>query len=133
MVLSPVNKINEVPLKSALILGILFSLSAQAATPSLFVKKNGALIDVEKVIASGDDLQAVYGFENFCYLGNVDTVVQKIKSWKKKGSFFSGDGGGFVLRSTTVMRGIVTYDIALKFEDEVVPGEFTTITVKPCR
>lgn len=120
-------------MKTALFLGLFLSFGAIAATPSLFVKEGRKLLDVETLIADGEDIQAVYGFENFCYQGNVDTVVKKIKGWKKSGSFFSGDGGGFALKSVTVLRGIVTYDISLKFEDEVVSGEFTTVNVKPCR
>lgn len=120
-------------MKSALLIGLILSSVAMAASSSLFVKDGRTFKDVEKIISDGEDLQAVYGFEKFCYQGNADAVVQKIKSWKKKGSFFSGDGGGFELKSVTVLRGIVTYDIFLKFEDEVVPGEFTTVTVKPCR
>lgn len=119
-------------MKAILFAGLLFSFHALAKAPSLYVKEGAKLLDVEQLIADGEDIQSVYGFENFCYQGNADSVVQKIRSWNKKGSFFSGDGGGFVLRKMTILRGIVTYDISMKFEDEVVPGEFTTVNVKPC-
>ncbi|MES2527573.1 MAG: hypothetical protein V4598_10815 [Bdellovibrionota bacterium] len=119
-------------MKYSILLALLFSFSAMAKTPSLFVKDSGKLLDVEELIAAEEDIQSVYGFESFCYKGDPSAVMTKIRSWKKKGQFFSGDGGGHVLRSLTLIRGIVTYDIALKFEDEVVPGEFETQIVKPC-
>lgn len=129
--MAPYN-FNEVNMKLALILGLLFSVSAFAKTPSLFVKEGTKRLDVEELIKAGEDIQSVYGFENFCYDGDVDAVVRKIKSWNKKGTFFSGDGGGHALQGITVIRGFVSYDISLKFEDEVVPGEFETVMVKPC-
>jgi hypothetical protein len=119
-------------MKLALILGLMFSVSAFAKTPSLFVKEGRTRLDVEELIKDGEDIQSVYGFDHFCYEGDVNVVVNKIKSWKRNDSFFSGGGGGHVLKSVAVIRGIVTYDIALKFEDEVVPGEFETVVVKPC-
>lgn len=118
-------------MKTALILGLLFSVSAFAKVPSLFVYE-GRLLDVEEIIADGDDIQANYGYDNFCYQGDSNVVIRKIKDWNKKGVFFSGDGGGFVLRNVTLIRGFATYDISLRFEDEVVPGEFRTVNVKPC-
>ncbi len=119
-------------MKTILVLSLLFSLGAWAKGPSLFVKDGAKLLDVEELIKNGDDVQAVYGFEAFCYQGEVNTVMAKIATWNKKGSFFSGDGGGFKLKKIGVNRGIVSYDITLKFEDEVVPGEFQTVIVKPC-
>ncbi len=119
-------------MKALLALSLLFSISAWAKTPSLFVKEGTKLLDVETLIKNGEDIQAVYGYEDFCYQGEPNTVVNKIKSWKKAGNFFSGDGGGYELKTMTVIHGIVTYDISMKFEDEVVPGEFDTVIVKPC-
>ena len=119
-------------MKLALILGLLFSVSAFAKTPSLFVKEGSKRLDVEELIKNGEDIQSVYGFENFCYDGEPTVVMAKIKMWKKKGSFFSGDGGGHMLKEITLIRGFVSYDLSLKFEDEVVPGEFETVMVKPC-
>ncbi len=119
-------------MKYSILLGLLFSFSAMAKAPSLFVKDSGKLLDVEELIAAEEDIQSIYGFESFCYKGDPNAVMTKIKSWKKKGQFFSGDGGGHVLRGMTLIRGIVTYDIAMRFEDEVVPGEFDTQIVKPC-
>lgn len=119
-------------MKALILMSLLFSISAWAKSPSLFVKEGTKLLDVEELIKNGEDIQAVYGFESFCYQGNTQVVANKIKAWKKTGSFFSGDGGGFVLRSVTVIHGIVTYDLNLKFEDEVVPGEFQTVIVKSC-
>ncbi len=119
-------------MKLTLILGILFSFSAFAKSPSLFVKEGRQFIDVEQLIADDEDVQANYGYENFCYKGDSNAVIQKIKKWNRMGVFFSGDGGGFDLKKVTLIRGIVTYDISLTFEDEVVPGEFRTVNVKPC-
>lgn len=128
----PPYKFNEVNMKLALIMGLLFSVSAFARTPSLFVKEGAKRLDVEELLKAGEDIQSVYGFQNFCYEGDVGIVMKKIKSWKKNGSFFSGDGGGHALKEMTLIRGFVSYDISLKFEDEVVPGEFETVMVKPC-
>ncbi len=120
-------------MKYTILLALFFSFSAMAKAPSLFVKDAGKILDVEELIAAEEDIQSIYGFENFCYKGEPNAVMTKIRVWKKKGQFFSGDGGGHVLKSLTLIRGIVTYDIAMKFEDEVVPGEFETQIVKPCK
>ncbi len=108
------------------------SLNSFAETPSLFVRDGRKLIDVAKLLSNGEDVQASYGFENFCYKGEAQPVINLIKRWNKSGDFFSGGGGGFELKSVVLIRGFVTYDIRLNFEDEVIPGEFTSINVKPC-
>ncbi|MEN0059369.1 MAG: hypothetical protein AAGB31_11090 [Bdellovibrio sp.] len=109
------------------------ALSAQAATTSsLFVKEGRSLINVEDLIQDEVDVQVEYGYEKFCYTGNVSFVVKKMKSWIKTDFFFSGGGGGFTIQGFKVIHGIMTYDIALTLEDEVVPGEFRTVFIKPC-
>lgn len=119
-------------MKALIFLSLLFSVSAFAKEPSLFVKEGRLMLDVEKLIADEEDVQANYGFENFCYKGDANQVIKKIKTWNKEGNFFSGGGGGHELKKVSLIRGTVAQEIVLKFEDEVVPGEFTTILVKPC-
>ncbi|MBY0515539.1 MAG: hypothetical protein K2P81_01430 [Bacteriovoracaceae bacterium] len=113
---------------------MLLSTASFAQTSSLFVKDGRKLIDVEKLIAQETDVQATYGYENFCYKGEVDAVVKKMKVWKKTDFFFGGGGGGFAIRTLKVIRGIVTYDIAMGLEDEVVPEDgLRQVIIKPCR
>ena len=117
-----------------LILGIMLSSSVLAApVTGLYIKEGRSLLNVEKLINDGSDIQAEYGFEAFCYQGQANAVMTQIRRLKRAGNFFSGGGGGHELKSLTLIRGFVTYDIALRFEDEVVPGEFTSVHVKPCR
>jgi len=117
------------------LIALVISVTAFAAPikPGLFVKEGPRLLNVESLIKNGSDIQAEYGFENFCYKGQSEFTINQIKRLNKAGSFFSGGGGGHELKSVTLLRGFVTYDIALRFEDEVVPGEFTTVNVKPCK
>lgn len=119
-------------MKLTIVLAILMSASAWAGSPSLYVKDGNKLLDVEKLLAAEEDIQSNYGFEDFCYQGDPHVVMTKIKAWNKSGDFFSGGGGGHELKGMKLNRGIVTYDIVLKFEDEVVPGEFEKVIVKPC-
>lgn len=113
---------------------MLVSTASFAQTSSLFVKDGRKLIDVEKLIAEETDVQATYGYENFCYKGEVDAVVKKMKAWKKTDFFFGGGGGGFAIRTLKVIRGIVTYDIVMGLEDEVVPEDgLRKVIIKPCR
>lgn len=117
----------------ALLLAPALTFSAQAAMSSaLYVKEGRSLINVEQLIQNEVDVQTEYGYENFCYTGDASVVVQKMKSWTKTDFFFSGGGGGFTIQGLKIIRGIVTYDIALTLEDEVVPDEFRTVFIKPC-
>lgn len=112
----------------------LFATTAFAAHPDLFVQDGQSLISVEDFIANEqDDISTYYGFDNFCYQGNADVVVKKMNSWSANTDyFFSGTGGGFVLKSLKINRGFITYDIEMVLEDEVVPGEFRAVLIKPC-
>ena len=102
-----------------------------AAKSSLYIKEGKNLIDVEELVESDN---AVSEDEVFCYKGSADAVVKKMNTWSKKTDyFFSGTGGGFVLADLKINRGIVTYDIVMTLEDEVAPGEFKNILIKPCR
>lgn len=113
---------------------LLVSTASFAQTSSLFVKEGRALIDVEKLIKEETDVQASYGYENFCYKGSADLVVKKMRAWKKTDFFFGGGGGGFVIRSLKVIRGIATFDIVMSLEDEVVPEDgLRKVTIKPCK
>ncbi len=113
---------------------MLISTASFAETSSLFVKEGRALIDVEKLIKEETDVQTYYGYENFCYKGSADAVVKKMRAWKKTDLFFSGGGGGFVIRSLKVIRGIATFDIVMGLEDEVVPEDgLRKVTIKPCK
>jgi len=117
-----------------LVLALAFSTSVLAAPATgLFIKEGRRLLEVKKLINDGADIQAEYGFDKFCYKGSADATLVQILRFKREGNFFSGGGGGHVLLGGRVNRGIVTYDIALRFEDEVVPGEFQNVLVKPCR
>ena len=98
----------------------------------LFVIDGDQKLSVSQLLEDGTDVQANYDFDSFCYEGNPDIVLRKIKEFKATGNFFSGGGGGFEYISGQVNRGIVTYDLQLKFEDEVAQGEFQTVLVKPC-
>jgi hypothetical protein len=111
---------------------LISSVSVSAATSSLFVKEGRKLIDVQALIDSQEDVYTAYGFENFCYQGNSQTVIAKMKKWVSSGYFFSGGGGGFVFKNLTLIRGFVSYDLQLELEDEVVPGELKSVTIKPC-
>lgn len=120
-------------LKTLLVLSTLtLSASALAAPTGLFVRDGSMTVSVQGLINGGSDIQAEYGFENFCYKGDAHATIIQINRLKAAGNFFSGSGGGHELKKVTLIRGIVSYDIALKFEDEVVPGEFETVHVKPC-
>ncbi len=113
---------------------MLVTTASFAQTSSLFVRDGRKLVDVEKLIAEETDVQATYGYEDFCYKGDVDAVVKKMKAWKKTDFFFGGGGGGFVIRTLKIIRGIATYDIVMGLEDEVVPEDgLRKITIKPCR
>lgn len=100
---------------------------------SLIVNDEGRMISVAWLIKEGIDVQASYGYDKFCYKGDSYQVANQIKTWNREGVFFSGGGGGFELKEVDVIRGIVTYDIRLKLEDEVVPGEMRTVLIKPCK
>lgn len=100
---------------------------------SLIVQDEGRMISVAWLIKEGIDVQTYYGYDKFCYNGDAYAVTDMIKKWNKEGYFFSGGGGGFELKEVEVIRGIVTYDIRMKLEDEVVPGELRTVTIKPCK
>ncbi len=106
------------------------STSGLAQTSDLFVKENGKLINITKFLAD----EPVDADTAFCYKGNSAAVMNQIKQLAKvnENFFCDGCGGGFAFRSVTLLRGIVTYDIVIKVEDEVVPGEFSRILVKPC-
>lgn len=104
-----------------------------APTSALNIKENGKLISVADLINDDIDVQSNYDLENFCYTGDIYQVTNQIKTWNLQGLFFSGGGGGFELKKIEVIRGIVSYNIRLKLEDEVVPGEFKTVSIKPCR
>lgn len=98
---------------------------------TLYIKDGKNLIDVQELVDSDN---AVSEDEVFCYKGTASTVVKKMTAWSKKTDyFFSGTGGGFVLADVKINRGIVSYDIVMTLEDEVVPGEFKSILIKPCR
>lgn len=114
-----------------LILGSAFN--AFAGTSDLFYINGKNLESISELVKSGDDVQMFIDKKEFCYKGPTDSVANLIKSWNKNGTFFSNGGGGLSLVSVKVIRGFVTYDIALKFEDEVVPGEFESVIVKPCK
>lgn len=125
-------------MKSALtLLAVLFVFEASASTstvPNLFVQEDGFLISVQGLIDNEEDVQSLYGFENFCYKGNVNKVSALMQDWADNSDlFFSGGGGGFVLSSLEVLHGIATYDIRMTLEDEVVPGEFRTVFIRPCQ
>lgn len=117
----------------ALSLALLLPLAASAENSSLFVKEGNELIDVQAVIDSEEDVYSTYGFEKFCYQGNSQIVIAKMKKWASATDyFFSGGGGSFVLKKINLIRGFVSYDLQLVLEDEVVPGEFKSIMIKPC-
>lgn len=59
-------------------------------------------------------------------------MVTQIRRLNRAGDFFSGGGGGHELKSVNVVHGFVGYTLTLRFEDEVVPGEFTDVSVKNC-
>jgi len=125
-------------MKSALtLLAVLFVFGASATTstaPNLFVQEDGFLISVQGLIDNEEDVQTLYGYENFCYKGNVDKVSALMQDWADNSDlFFSGGGGGFALISLEILRGIASYDIRMTLEDEIVPGEFRTIFIRPCR
>jgi len=111
---------------------LLLPFTASAAESSLFVKDRNDLIDVQSLINDQEDVYAAYGFDNFCYQGNSQIVIAKMKKWSEGQFFFSGGGGAFVLKKITLIRGIVSYDLQMVLEDEVVPGEFKSIMIKPC-
>jgi hypothetical protein len=112
---------------------LISSVSASAATSSLFVKEGSELIDVQTLINDETDVYATYGFDGFCYQGDSQAVIAKMKKWASATDyFFSGGGGGFVLKKITLIRGFVSYDLQMVLEDEVVPGEFKSIMIKPC-
>jgi hypothetical protein len=116
----------------SLLSALLLPLAASAADSSLFVKEGKELIDVQSLIKNEEDVYAAYGFDNFCYEGNSQVVIAKMKKWSAGEFFFSGGGGGFVLKKITLIRGFVSYDLQMVLEDEVVPGEFKSIMIKPC-
>ncbi len=109
--------------------------ASQASLPAgLYVKaQDDSLISVAELVQDQVDVQVDYGYEKFCYSGDASQVATKMKVWKKAGYFFSGGGGGFVLKSLKIRRGIVAYSILMTLEDEVVPGELTSVVVNPCR
>ncbi len=109
------------------------SLGASAQVSSLYVKQGSRLLDVAKLVKEEIDVYAEYDYKSFCYIGVANQVVTKMKDWIKTDYFFSGGGGGYVLKGLQINRGIVTYDIVMKLEDEVVPGEFVNVLIKPCR
>ncbi len=113
---------------------VLISVSSFAQTSSLFVKEGRKLLDVAKLIDEGEDIQASFGFDKFCYKGSADQVINKMKTWQKGDLFFSGGGGGFVIRKLSLIRGIATYDIVMHLEDEVVPEDgLRKVVIKPCK
>ena len=113
---------------------LLLSVSSFAATSSLFAREGNKLINLEKVVRDGEDVQVSYDFDTFCYKGMAQTVVKKMEAWNKMDLFYSGGGGGFVLRSLKINRGIVTWDIVMSLEDEVVPEDgLRNVIIKPCR
>ncbi|WP_413288147.1 hypothetical protein [Bdellovibrio sp. HCB337] len=121
---------------AALLAGVLFMNlnSAHAgAGSSLFVKSGETLIDVQSLIDNEEDVQAQYGYEDFCYTGSADAVVAKMTAWKKTDLFFSGGGGGFELVGLRINRGIVSYDIMMRLADEVAQGEFRNVIIKACK
>lgn len=119
-------------------LGLFFTLfilnlgaSAFAQSSALFVSEDNQLTDVTEFLKQ----EAVSDDTAFCYTGNPNAVMTLIKTLAKENENFycDGCGGGFAFRGVTLIRGIVTYDILIKLEDEVVPGEFRTHLIKPCK
>lgn len=108
--------------------------AAQASFSSgLFVKDQGnSLISVQSLVQEQVDVQVDHGYKNFCYRGDTSQVAAKMKAWKKSGYFFSGGGGGFVLVSLKLRRGIAVHSLVMTLEDEVVPGELITVVINPC-
>ena len=119
---------------SALLLLVLAQGLALANTGILFVRDSGRLLDVAALISEGTDIQASYGLDHsYCYRGGHQAAMGVIRKLNQAGDFFSGGGGGFELKSVTLIRGFATYDIKLVLKDEVVPDETRTMLVKPCR
>lgn len=113
---------------------LLFSQQTFANSSSLFVIDGDDLIDIQTLIDEEDDVGTFYGFDDFCYKGMADVVANKMELWSKNTDyFFSGGGGSFILIATKIIRGFVTYDIEMTLEDEVVPGEFKKVYIKPCK
>lgn len=123
-------------MKSVLSLSIfLIAMTAFGATPAdIFVIDGEQQISCQALIDGEEDVQVNYGFQDYqyCYKGQSSAAVALLAKWKKSGYFYSGGGGGFELKDVEVLRGIVSYDLKLTLEDEVVPGEMSTVIVKPC-
>lgn len=118
---------------AAYLLSTLVAHASVSQRSSLIVQDEGRMISVAWLVKEGIDVQTYYGYDKFCYNGDAYAVTNMIKKWNKEGYFFSGGGGGFELKDVEVIRGIVTYDIRMKLEDEVVPGEIRTVNIKPCK
>jgi hypothetical protein len=120
---------------SSLLIGVLLLVSplTKARASSLYIKNGRSLIDVEQLVKNQVDVQVDYGYKKFCYQGNSSVVVNKMKTWSSTDYFFSGGGGGFRMSGLKINRGVATYDIVMVLEDEVVPGEFKRVLIKPCR
>ncbi|NUN07455.1 MAG: hypothetical protein HUU57_17050 [Bdellovibrio sp.] len=115
---------------TSIFLIVLTQVTSAATNSSLYIQNGESLIDVQTLI---DNEETVFEDNSFCYRGRPESVVKKMKAWYKTDYFFSGTGGGFEMVKLTILRGIVTYDIVLTLEDEVVPGEYRSILIKPCQ
>lgn len=113
-----------------------FAAKTKANTNKLdiFVIDGAEQISCQELIDGEEDVQVSHSFQDYdyCYKGESSAAVAVLAEWKKSGYFYSGGGGGFVLRDVEVLRGIYTYDLKLTLEDEVVPGEMSTVIIKPC-
>ncbi len=117
-------------------LGLIFTFlilnaSAFAQSSGLFVMDGTQLTDVTEFLEN----EAVSDDTAFCYKGDAQTVMNLIKKLAKENENFycDGCGGGFAFRGVTLNRGFVTYDLIIQLEDEVVPGEYRTNLIKPCK